>query len=57
MIEFKTFSDIRDLGNLRKVSVVRPYGNKPDLAFKVPTCINRDSSFVLHGKVGLFKSQ
>lgn len=55
MIGVRAFSDIREFGNQRKVSVARLVTSrtKPDLAFKVPTCLYRDSSFTLHGKVGL----
>lgn len=50
----ETYSDIKFLGASVKPSVERPVsGKKPDLAFKAPTCSNRDLGFILHGKVGL----
>ncbi len=59
VIGSETYSDIFEFGSQRKVSVVRPdaSGNKPDLAFKVPTYMYRDSSFFPHGKVGLLISR
>ncbi len=59
VIGIETYSDIREFGSQRKVSVERPdtSGIMPDLSYKAPTCENRDSSFYLHGKVGLFISQ
>lgn len=58
VIGIETYSDIREFGSQRKLSVERPEisGTMPDLAFKAPTCFYRDSSFVLHGKVGLLIS-
>ena len=55
----ETYSDIREFGSQRKLSVERPVhsGIMPDLTFKMPTCFYRDSSFVLHGKVGHLMSQ
>ena len=58
VIGIETYSDIREFGSQRLLSVERPGlpGIMPDLAFEAPTCFYRDSSFVLHGKVGLFMS-
>ena len=55
----RTYSDIEYLGSQSKASVERPEisGVMPDLAFKAPTCNNRDSSLFPHGKVGHFISQ
>ena len=52
VIRNKTFSYVQKFGSQRNVSVERPKGKKPDLAYKTPTCIFRDKSFVLHGKAG-----
>lgn len=56
VIRNKTFSYIQKFGSQRNVSVVRPKGKRPDLAFKTPTCIYREKSFVLHGKAGFLSS-
>ncbi len=53
MKRIETFSDNRESGSQRKVSVVLPARDLPDLTFMAPTCVYRDSSFILHGKVGL----
>ncbi len=55
----ETFSDIRESGNQRKLSVVRPgiSGIMPDLAFEVSTCLTGIQVFVLHGKVGFLISR
>ncbi len=55
VIGMETFSDIREFGSQRLLSVVRPVntGIMPDLVCKTPTCINRDSSLHPHGKVGI----
>ncbi len=42
VIRNKTFSYIQKFGSQRNVSVERPKGRKPDLAYKTPTCIYRD---------------
>lgn len=41
------FRQLEDYGSLRKVSVSAPKvrESKPDLAFKAPTCENRETSF------------
>lgn len=54
VIRIKTFSDIRELGSQRRTSVVRPRGIMPDLSFKAPTCVNRDSSFSSARQGGYF---
>lgn len=38
VIRNKTFSYVHKLGSQRNVSVERPKGKKPDLAYKTPTC-------------------
>lgn len=48
------FRQLEIFGSQRKASVVRPDRDMPDLAFKAPTCVNRDQVFFLHGKVGPF---
>ncbi len=53
VIGIVTFSDIQEFGSQQELSVVRPFGELPDLSLKTPTCLDRDSSLFLHGKVGI----
>lgn len=49
------FRQLENLGSWSKASVVRPdKGNMPDLAFKAPTCVNRDQSFFSTRQGGSF---
>lgn len=48
VIRVRTFSDIRELGSQRKISVVRPQGIMPDLSFKAPTCLQQGFKFLFY---------